>query len=156
MPCYVWQGKGADNINYGFALCVPSGSTVSWITGATFPSGTYKLPAVNGSLASGATGFYVTPDNIVQANNQAAYNTAVSGRSMRGNCTSCLIAGDLYDCINGACFKNSVYDTPGFYTSLEQCKFQCGGTVCSGKCISNADWAQIEGLASKLKSKNCS
>lgn len=156
MPCYVWQGRGADNNNYAFALCVPSGSSVGWVNGAAYPSGTYKLPAVNGSLATGATDFYVTPDNITQPNNQAAYNTAISGRGVRGNCTACLVVGDLYDCINGACIKNSVYNTPGIYTSLEQCQSECGGVGCNGVCLSNSEWSTIQGLSNQLKNRNCS
>jgi hypothetical protein len=60
-----------------------------------------------------------------------------------------------YDCINGACTLNSVYNTPGFYASLSACEVACG-SGCSGKCISNSEWAQIEGLANQLKNKNCS
>lgn len=61
-----------------------------------------------------------------------------------------------YDCINGACFQSSQFNTPGIYTSLAQCESQCGGSTCKGKCISNSDWAQIEGLANQLKNQNCS
>lgn len=59
-----------------------------------------------------------------------------------------------YDCINGACLPKTSYGTPGIYPSLSACEIACG-TGCSGKCISNADWAQIEGLSSELKSTNC-
>jgi hypothetical protein len=61
----------------------------------------------------------------------------------------------IYDCINGACIPKTTYNTPGLYQSLSECETACG-TGCSGKCISSSDWAQIEGLANKLKSKNCS
>jgi hypothetical protein len=60
-----------------------------------------------------------------------------------------------YDCINGACIQKTAYNTPGIYNSLAECESICG-TGCSGKCISNVEWAQIEGLANQLKSKNCS
>jgi hypothetical protein len=59
-----------------------------------------------------------------------------------------------YDCINAACVKSTQYNTPGFYQSLSQCESTCG-TGCSGHCISNSDWSQIEGLANQLKNKNC-
>lgn len=62
---------------------------------------------------------------------------------------------EKYDCINGACTPSTTYDTPGIYSSLAECEVACG-TGCSGKCLSNAEWAQIEGLASQLKNKNCS
>ncbi|MBN3926114.1 hypothetical protein [Nostoc sp. NMS4] len=61
---------------------------------------------------------------------------------------------DKYDCINGACIKKTVYSTPGIYQSLSECETACG-TGCSGKCVSNADWAQIEGLSNQLKNRNC-
>lgn len=60
-----------------------------------------------------------------------------------------------YDCINGACFLSSVYNTPGFYNSLEECQVNCG-KGCSGVCIANSDWQKIEVLAAQLKNQNCS
>lgn len=60
-----------------------------------------------------------------------------------------------YDCINGACLPKTQYNTPGIYASLAECEQACG-TGCSGKCISNSDWATIEGLSNQLKQRNCS
>ncbi|MBD2243222.1 hypothetical protein [Nostoc sp. FACHB-888] len=60
-----------------------------------------------------------------------------------------------YDCINGACIKKDVYKTPGFYKSLSECEIACG-VGCSGKCISNSEWSQIENLSSQLRLRNCS
>jgi hypothetical protein len=68
---------------------------------------------------------------------------------------SCTATAPKYDCINSACTAKSIYNTPGFYNSLEECEQACG-SGCSGKCISNSEWAQIEGLANQLKNKNCS
>ncbi|MEH2070286.1 MAG: hypothetical protein V7K47_19370 [Nostoc sp.] len=76
----------------------------------------------------------------------------VSYDSFSNTCAPPIIA---YDCINGACIKKSVYNTPGLYTSLSECETACG-TGCSGKCIPNSEWAQIEGLANQLKLRNCS
>ncbi|MEH2263818.1 hypothetical protein [Nostoc sp.] len=59
-----------------------------------------------------------------------------------------------YDCINGACIAKDKYNTPGLYANLSACEEACG-TGCNGKCISNSDWAQIEGLASQLKNHEC-
>lgn len=64
------------------------------------------------------------------------------------------IPEDKYDCVNSACIKSTVYNTPGIYDSLSTCETSCG-SGCSGKCISNSEWAQIEGLASQIKSKEC-
>jgi len=69
--------------------------------------------------------------------------------------TSCTPAPINYDCINGACIPKTTYNTPGIYATLSDCEVACG-TGCSGKCISNADWAAIEGRSSQLKSINCS
>ncbi|NJO61351.1 MAG: hypothetical protein HC836_24780 [Richelia sp. RM2_1_2] len=60
-----------------------------------------------------------------------------------------------YDCINGACIKSDVYNTPGIYNDIEECEIACGAG-CSGKCLSNADWQKIQDLAKKIKNKNCS
>ena len=59
-----------------------------------------------------------------------------------------------YDCINGACIASTKYTTPGLYESLSECEVVCG-TGCSGKCISNSDWAQIQDLSNQLKNKSC-
>ncbi|MBN3877527.1 MULTISPECIES: hypothetical protein [unclassified Nostoc] len=59
-----------------------------------------------------------------------------------------------HDCINGACTPKTTYGTPGLYPSLSECEVACG-TGCSGKCISNSEWAQVEGLANQLKNRNC-
>ncbi|MEH2307003.1 hypothetical protein [Nostoc sp.] len=60
-----------------------------------------------------------------------------------------------YDCVNGACVGYTMYNTPGIYPTLSACEQACG-TGCSGKCVSNSDWAQIEGLSGQLKNRNCS
>ena len=60
-----------------------------------------------------------------------------------------------HDCINGACIMASTHGTPGMYGTLEECETACGTTGCSGKCISNSDWAQIQGLSNQLKNRNC-
>ncbi|MBW4673353.1 MAG: hypothetical protein KME52_04850 [Desmonostoc geniculatum HA4340-LM1] len=151
--CYVWQGYVGSTF-YAFALCVSSG-TPGWIIGSSYPSGQYKLPAVNGALASGATDFYVTPGNIIACPTQSQYNSAVAGRALRGNCNSCITTSTLYDCVNGQCFSSDKYNTPGLYQALSDCESTCG-VGCSGKCISNADWSQIEGLSNQLKQRNCS
>jgi hypothetical protein len=72
-------------------------------------------------------------------------------------CSNCCTdsPNSTYDCINAACVSKNTYNTPGIYNSLAECEQACG-TGCSGKCISNSDWAQIEGLANQLKNKNCS
>ncbi|MBD2204942.1 hypothetical protein H6G33_04215 [Calothrix sp. FACHB-1219] len=65
------------------------------------------------------------------------------------------VSSQSYDCINGACIVSTQYDTPGIYASLAECETACG-TGCSGKCISNSEWATIEGLSNQLKQRNCS
>lgn len=87
--------------------------------------------------------------------------------------TGITCAVDAYDCINGTCTNKNVYKTPGIYATLEACQAACGNTqpMCAapfecidpsnfcppGKvCIPQSQWSQIEGLASKLRQKNCS
>lgn len=67
---------------------------------------------------------------------------------------SCGIPTATFDCINGACINASKYNTPGMYPSLSECENVCGAG-CGGKCISNSEWAQIEGLSNQLKNRNC-
>jgi hypothetical protein len=84
------------------------------------------------------------------------YDLLASSIVSQTACTGCTDpSANNYDCINGACVKASTYNTPGLYATQSNCQVACG-TGCSGKCISNADWAQIESLSSQLKSRNCS
>ena len=69
-------------------------------------------------------------------------------------CTGCVPGVQLYDCINGACTAREEYNTPGLYETIEECEVACG-VGCSGKCLSNSDWATIQDLAKKLKNQNC-
>ncbi|MHC5826774.1 MAG: hypothetical protein ACYT04_65630, partial [Nostoc sp.] len=72
------------------------------------------------------------------------------------NCQSVVIPVEVaYDCVNGACIDKNTYKTPGLYESISDCEIACG-IGCSGKCLSNADWAQIESLSSQIMNKNCS
>ncbi|MEH1981410.1 MAG: hypothetical protein V7L27_19440 [Nostoc sp.] len=61
-----------------------------------------------------------------------------------------------YDCVNGACVPKALYSTPGLYENLSACEVVCGTGGCSGTCVSNSDWAQIEGLSGQLRNRNCS
>ena len=71
-------------------------------------------------------------------------------------CTGCTIPNAVaHDCINGACIPASKYSTPGFYETIEDCEINCGTIGCNGICIGRSDWAQIQGLASQLRSKEC-
>ncbi|MEA5619512.1 hypothetical protein VB711_16935 [Cronbergia sp. UHCC 0137] len=63
--------------------------------------------------------------------------------------------GIAYDCINGACLPQSTYNTPGQYPTLADCELVCGGDSCTGKCISNNEWVQIENLANQVKNNVC-
>jgi hypothetical protein len=71
------------------------------------------------------------------------------------NAANCINTSFPHDCINGACFPKSQFNTPGLYDSLAECEAACG-TGCSGKCISNKDWSKIQWLSSQLKNRNCS
>ncbi|MBE8990638.1 hypothetical protein [Nostoc sp. LEGE 12450] len=96
---------------------------------------------------------------LVHADGEVFLGSNWSGYEIRGftvvQISACDDPIEKYDCINGACIKANVYDTPGIHESLSECETACG-TGCSGKCISNSDWAQIEGLSGQLKNRNCS
>ncbi|MEH2415411.1 hypothetical protein [Nostoc sp.] len=101
-------------------------------------------------------GYFVSSDlgfNAGNASELAGTVQQVSCSFCPGCCTDPVAV--TYDCINGACTKKDVYKTPGLYANLSICEEACG-TGCGGKCISNADWAQIEGLSGQLMNRNCS
>ena len=84
----------------------------------------------------------------------ATYTPGSIAVSISGSTNSCGILSSTFDCINGACINASKYNTPGMYPSLSECENVCG-SGCSGKCVSNSDWAQIEGLSKELRNRNC-
>lgn len=86
--------------------------------------------------------------------NWSDYDLLASSIVERTPCEGCEDPNVYYDCVNGACIKKETYGTPGLYESIEECEVVCG-EGCSGKCLSNTDWAKIQDLASKLKNKNC-
>lgn len=82
------------------------------------------------------------------------YDLLASSITSQVSCTGCSESNTQYDCVNGGCVLKTKYNTPGLYQSLAECQLACGAG-CSGKCISNDDWSQIEGLAGQLRNKNC-
>lgn len=72
-----------------------------------------------------------------------------------GSCYNCFVEEKKYDCVNAACTESEKYNTPGIYQSMSECETACG-TGCSGQCIPNDEWSQIQSLANQLKNKNCS
>jgi hypothetical protein len=135
-----------------------------------------------GSAGSGATGSYVSrisPTVDVPPNSSGgytvtyefwvffagnnAYKVYVNGIEvdpgtgyLNGSATWILESTDIiHDCINGACVPKTTYNTPGLYASLEACQVACGSKGCSGKCISNSEWAEIEGLSNQIRNRNC-
>lgn len=101
------------------------------------------------TTVNGFAGLQLYLDGVNQGNNYVFYTNAYIVS------TTCEPLEEKYDCINGACTANTTYGTPGIYQTLSECETACG-TGCSGKCISNSDWSQIEGLANQLKQSNCS
>lgn len=109
---------------------------------------------LSNSVLNGVTSIYFAGSrpNTSGAISQSVFN----GLLWLGQPTVvCTVPQTQYDCINGACIAKATYNTPGIYQSLSECETSCG-TGCSGKCISNSEWAQIEGLANQLKNQNCS
>ena len=128
--------EGQGNLTLGSPVNTPCGQT-------------YTV-AVNGTVQS--VYVQVTSGNANSGNTDA--NTFSNYQWLGVPSMSCA-SDEKYDCINGACIPKTTYDTPGLYQSLEDCEVACG-TGCSGKCISNSEWAQIEGLSNELKSTTCS
>lgn len=150
--CYVWGGVGLDSKTYTFSACA---TNPTWGAAAGYPG--YFAPYDNGVQISGP--WATSAGSITLVTSESQFSSARNGNGgNQGSCDGCINnppPSVQYDCVNGGCIKKSVYNTPGLYESLDDCQLACG-TGCSGKCISNADWAQIEGLSNQLKNRNCS
>jgi hypothetical protein len=140
--CFRFYGKGTDNNNYEFFAC---GTTPEY---RTRNSSTVYL-YLDGVNIAGINYFYTTATAQVVA---VPNDNATVGYTKFGNCTACNAIP--YDCINGACIPKSTYNTPGFYATISDCEIACG-KGCSGKCLSNKDWAKIEDLGKRLKNQDC-
>lgn len=150
-----------------FAAGVVTGNCSTWISieielGDISAESPIPSQSVRKSPSSGCPSGYPLHRQGVQMNALAGYpnNTyyLVTWQSpptliKRGD--TCALPAVKYDCINGACLPKATYNTPGLYQSLEDCEVACGAG-CSGKCISNSEWAQIEGLSDEVRSTNCS
>ncbi|MEH2128306.1 hypothetical protein [Nostoc sp.] len=137
---------------------------------------------VHGTVASGATGSYIPADSPsidIPPNATGGYDVTYTYFTFFAgqNAYHCLINGiDIYpgagwlidscvwildttdvphDCVNGVCIPASTHGTLGLYASLAACEVACGVHGCSGQCVGNSDWAQIEGLSNQLKNRNC-
>ncbi|MEH2052053.1 hypothetical protein [Nostoc sp.] len=139
-----WSGhptfSGIDNYA-GYELDNPTwtlapGSTTTW-----------QLICVGTDNRSLASASINDPSSTLYSSSKAFTKTDPS-------CTS-PSPTSAYDCINGACTPKTTYNTPGLYATLSDCQVACG-TGCSGVCVSNSDWAQIEGLSGQLRNRNCS
>ncbi len=130
--------------------------------GATNTYTSRTSPTVDIPLNSSG-GYTLTYQYWIQFAGQSAYKVFVNGVEpdpgagyLQGSANWIPDAViEQYDCINGACLKKTTYNTPGLYASLSLCEVACG-TGCSGKCLSNADWTQIESLSSQIMNRNCS
>lgn len=124
----------------------PFGCGVRWVVDGNRPFPNDSVKWTNWSEVPKADAQYVPTGHLVNG-------------GIQGQCSSCeqqeTPPSAKYDCINGACLPSTTYSTPGIYANLSECEINCG-PGCSGVCISNQDWTQIEGLASQLKNKNCS
>jgi hypothetical protein len=111
---------------------------------------------IDGEIQVASTYIYWGPPHANRGIEAVERITSRKGQSS-GNCDNCPPPGPgtIYDCINGVCTPREAYNTPGIYATLSDCEVNCG-PGCSGKCVSNAEWATVEGLAGQLKNKSCS
>ncbi len=137
---------GTTYLNQVREIAVPNGNFIGeWFTAST---GFSPCPSVQQWISRARNPS--TGEIVGEVRSTTCHNVVWKGYE---NTCSPLERG--YDCINGACTKKETYNTPGLYASLSDCEVACG-SGCSGQCIANSDWTQIEGLANQLKSKNCS
>jgi hypothetical protein len=150
LPISGTPSQGSTLLNQTYDIAAPNGDFI----GEIIPDGTEfsACPSVTQYLFRARNP--KTGEIVGSVRSSTCHNIVFKGYV--NSCPPLPNDSDLpHDCINGACIKKSVYGTPGLYKSLSECEIACG-TGCSGKCISNDDWAQIEGLSNQLKSRNCS
>lgn len=158
--CFVAFGKGvgfnSDNGYWYENIYCADSVTFEYQSTNPYTGGDPWMNVVVDGVSQSGVGYYPGTEQVLLINDyplagQYCPNPR-GGRS--GDCNSCLFPQQQYDCINGTCIPSTNYNTPGLYSSLSECETACG-TGCSGKCLSNAEWAQIQGLAAQLKNKNC-
>jgi hypothetical protein len=61
-----------------------------------------------------------------------------------------------YDCLNGGCIPQNMYNTPGVFTSLAACQSGCAkNSNCMGECVDPAEIAALQQAVGNLQSKIC-
>jgi hypothetical protein len=87
------------------------------------------------SLVSACDGRYFDARHTyVSANPQIISNVFTKDDPNCGN--------TQYDCINGTCYESTTYNTPGLYSSLNECLGSCSSGFCSGVCIDDDEYEQ--------------
>ena len=148
--CFKVVGYGATGFNTpGQPLQSNGVQYPGWIRANTVTTTVATIP---GGYYAGCLAVVSVVDGIQQTNYSAAID--VSEDPTNPNCPVDPHPDIAHDCINGACLPKTTYGTPGIYRSLSECEVVCG-TGCSGHCISNVDWAEIEDLSKQLKNRNC-
>ncbi|MBE9056351.1 hypothetical protein [Sphaerospermopsis sp. LEGE 08334] len=156
--CWVLYGQGFNGYWYELLICADSVTYQFSPTNPYTGNQPWMQPYVNGVLLGPGSGYVVGTEHAEIVTYPIKDQYCPNPRAVRdGSCDACYPEPPQakYDCINGACIPDTTYSTPGLYSTLSECETACG-TGCSGKCISNQDWATIEGLAAQLKNKNCS
>ena len=61
-----------------------------------------------------------------------------------------------YDCLNGGCIPQNMYNTPGVFPSLAACQSGCAkNSNCTGECVDPAEIAAHRQALNNLQSKFC-
>ncbi|MEH2038450.1 hypothetical protein [Nostoc sp.] len=142
VKCWRFAGKDGNNVNsYEHFAC---GQNAEFRDNA---AGDGKNLYIDGVLLISAGYYYKSGTEFIFQPHDSTPNV---GYISSGSCAACPTI-DTYNCVNGACIP----DASGIYNSLSECEVNCGTNRCSGKCLSNSDWAQIEGLSNQLKNRNC-
>lgn len=165
MPCYVFRGTGSDSKSYSFFACC---NNPGWLRNSASPGGAYFTPAANyvGLLQSHE--WWTTAGSITLCRTAAQLSAAIAGsHGTRGSCSGCLDLPAKYDCVNGSCVLATQHDTPGIYSSLEDCQSTCQtacalGQICvdpvtfcgPGKvCLERIEYNEIQSLLTRILSE---
>ncbi len=154
--CWLFAGEGVlagtntgNGQYYALYVCGTSPSYASATGGGLTPVVDGNYPEGTGWIYQSGT---ATIQQVANTNNppsgygvyggcaacQSTYYNCVSGSCQSAgssigqytSLTSCQASCKAYDCINGSCTQNNVYNTPGEYSTIAACQSACGQENC--------------------------
>lgn len=162
MPCFRFTGRGVNNDSwYEYYACGNNASLAFNGSGLSLIVDGSNIAGIGYEYRNGTGQVSIVADSL-----------PASVFISSGNCSGCRSINKRYDCVNGKCFEQTVYNSPGLFASLIDCEAACGtasNNICKPPnicvspdycppgmvCLPTEKYSLIEGLAIAVEKSAC-